>query len=154
MVGEEVVPPQPDLTAIRGGLVIDARWLDLILTGQKNWEMRGQRCLKREWIGLIQKGSKTVIGVCRVVGERGPLDLAEMTATYEMHRIPLEEIQEAYDRGWRRAWVLGDVHKLRKLIPYHHRGGAQKWVIFDDHVRVLLGKAEVKPVWGGRAIVQ
>lgn len=66
--------------------------------------------------------------------------------------IPLEEIKAVYDRGWRMAWVLGDVHKLNKPIPYHHRSGSQRWVIFDDQVRMLLEKAETETVGSDTAL--
>jgi hypothetical protein len=148
MTAEEVAPPRPDLSGIRSGLVIDGRWLDLILLAEKTWEMRSQRTRKREWIGLIRAGSKTVVGICRVVGEHGPLSLDQMKATYEKHCIPREEIQAAYERGWRWAWKLEEVYKLRKLIPYEHRNGAQRWVTFDDHVRALLKEVEVQGVTG------
>lgn len=143
MMVQELGPAQPDLCGIGSGLVIHGRWLDLILSGRKIWEMRSLRNHKREWIGLIRAGSKTVVGICRVVGEHGPLSLDQMKATHEKHCIPWEELQAAYERGWRWAWELEEVYKLGKPIPYEHRKGAQRWVNFDDQVRALLREVEL-----------
>jgi ASCH domain len=43
------------------GLIIDEPWISLIVSGEKTWEMRSRNTNVRGRIGLIRKGSKTVI---------------------------------------------------------------------------------------------
>ena len=62
------------------GLVIDEPWISKILQGLKCWEMRSGHTTIREQIALIRKGSGKVVGVARLVGCRGPLDLKELEA--------------------------------------------------------------------------
>ena len=56
------------------GLIIDAPWIDHILEGRKDWEMRSQATSVRGWIGLIRKGSGQVVGIARLV-DCGKADL-------------------------------------------------------------------------------
>ncbi len=44
------------------GLIIKPKWADLILTGQKTWEIRGSRTNKRGTIGIIKSGTGKVFG--------------------------------------------------------------------------------------------
>ena len=49
------------------GLIIDEPWISLIVSGEKSWEMRSRDTYVRGRIGLIRKGSKTVIGLADLV---------------------------------------------------------------------------------------
>src|SRR5438876_7688725 len=48
-------------------LIIDEPWISMIVSGQKTWEMRSRNTQVRGRIGLIRKGSKTVIGLADLV---------------------------------------------------------------------------------------
>lgn len=42
---------------IRSALIIREPWIDLVLSGQKSWELRSRSTEKRGLIGLIRKGA-------------------------------------------------------------------------------------------------
>ncbi|MBD3625195.1 MAG: ASCH domain-containing protein [Rhodobacteraceae bacterium] len=71
----------------RGPIVADP-WIDNILEGRKDWEMRSQATSVRGWFGLIRKGSGTVVGLARLVDCGRVLDQAEMIANFDHHCIP------------------------------------------------------------------
>ena len=110
---------------IRSGLIIDEPWISLILQGEKTWEMRTSRTRKREWFGLIRKGSGSIVGLATVRDALGPLADGEIAATFDKHRLRLDQI-----RKWRFPWVLEDVVRLDQPIKYIHRGGVV-WVTLD-----------------------
>jgi len=110
---------------IRSGLIIDEPWISLILRGDKTWEMRTNRTRKRERFGLIRKGSGSIVGLATVVDALGPLSDSEIAATFDKHRLHLDQI-----RNWRFPWVLEDVVCLDQPIKYIHAGGVV-WTTLD-----------------------
>lgn len=63
------------------GLIIKEKWLRLILSGLKSWEIRGSRTKKRGTIYLIQSGSSHIMGQVDIV------DCIELTKErYEKNR--------------------------------------------------------------------
>lgn len=50
------------------GLIIKEKWLRLILSGLKSWEIRGSRTKKRGTIYLIQSGSSHIMGQVEKAG--------------------------------------------------------------------------------------
>jgi len=111
---------------IRSGLIIKERWISLILRGEKTWEMRTNRTRKRERVGLIRKGSGSIVGLATVVDALGPLSDIEIAESFDKHRLRLDEIG-----GWRCPWVLEDVISLDQPIEYVHSGGVV-WVTLDS----------------------
>lgn len=94
---------------IERGIVIDRPWIDMILDGAKDWEMRSQWTNIRGWVALIAKkerGAKQtkVVGVAQIVDVLGPLSEEEMRRQVEHHRIPLDELDML--KRYRTAWVL------------------------------------------------
>jgi hypothetical protein len=75
------------------GLIIQSEPINEILADRKTWEIRGKRTHIRGTIGLIEKGTGTVVGVCELVECLGPLSLAEMRRNVEKHGIPLAELR-------------------------------------------------------------
>jgi hypothetical protein len=73
---------------ISRGLIIAELWIDHILEGRKDWEMRARPTAHRGWFGLIRKGSGTVVGMARLVDCGRELDRNEMIANSHHHRIP------------------------------------------------------------------
>jgi hypothetical protein len=73
-------------------LVIDERWISLIISGEKTWEMRSRNPLVRGRIALIRKGSKTVIGTADPVLTLPKLSPSELIANVGNHRVPESEI--------------------------------------------------------------
>lgn len=109
---------------IEKALVIREPWIDLILSGQKTWEMRGQRPSYRGWIGLIRKGSGRVSAIARLADVGHPLSEDEMVANFDKHRIPAAMIRSGEVAKWTTPWKLSDIRVLRQPVPYHHPNGA------------------------------
>lgn len=63
---------------------------DSIFDGGKVWEIRALPTHIRGTIGLIQRGSGKVVGLCEIVNCIGPLSLAEMRRNADKHRLPLK----------------------------------------------------------------
>jgi hypothetical protein len=81
-------------------------YIDQILEGTKVVEFRTKSTNIRGTIGLIRTGSKTVVGTCEIV--------------------------DVVDNGELYEWVLANVRRLKKPVPYHHRPGAVTWVKLDE----------------------
>ena len=130
------------------GLVIDTPWIDLILSGEKTWEMRSTSTSHRGWFGLIRKGSGAVHGVGRL-DESGPrLSPIEMLATMDRHRISESAISRGAVAKWTTPWKLGEVKRLPQPVPYRHKPGAVTWVLFDSDVSIAIAQelgADPKP---------
>lgn len=130
------------LLRIERALVVDAPWIDLILDGGKDWEMRTRATRVRGPVGLVRSGSGLVVGVVEVVGSLGPLSPAEMLANAERHRIPADLIESGAVAKWRHAWVLRSAARLRAPVPYRHPRGAVIWVTLDPEARAAVAAAE------------
>jgi len=119
---------------ITKGLVIASPWISLILSGQKDWEMRGRRTDHRGWFALIWKGMGEVYGVAKLVDVRPSLNEDEMVSNFDRHRIPEEAIRAGEVAGWTTPWVLSDVIRLPRPVRYKHPSGAVTWVKLEDQV--------------------
>lgn len=121
------------------GLVIDAPWISLILSGQKDWEMRSTGTNYRGWFGLIWKGMGSVYGVARLAGAGGPMSPQEMIEAFEHHRISEEMIRSGAVAKWNRPWFLADVVRLPSPVHYKHPNGAVTWVELSESVSLAIG---------------
>ena len=111
------------------GLVIRSPWIDMILSGDKTWEIRGSRTARRGRIALIQSGTKTVVGVCDLIDVEGPLSMSKLLANQPKHRIPAARLRRdgmPYKRTF--AWVLAHAARLPEPVAYEHPTGAVIWV--------------------------
>jgi hypothetical protein len=109
---------------IEKALAIREPWIDLILSGQTTWEMRGQRPSYRGWIGLIRKGSGRVACIARLDDVGHPLTEDEMVATFDKHRIPEAMIRSGEVAKWTTPWKLTDIRVLDEPVSYRHPNGA------------------------------
>ena len=106
-------------------------WIDMILAGKKKWEIRSKFTKKIGPVALIRTGSKTVVGIANLV------EVIQLTPqmAYEKYAImgfrPLTKA-EAKDLAGQYAWVLKDVVKFKKPVPYKHPSGAVTWVTLDE----------------------
>ena len=121
-------------------LLIRKEWLDLILTGRKTWEIRGNATKKRGQIALIESGSGTVVGTCKLVDVCGPLDVRELRANASKAGFEPLDIQEPPYRSTY-AWVLRSARRLPQPVPYAHPAGAVIWVKLSRQVSRHLGTA-------------
>lgn len=117
------------------GLIIHSEPINDILAGRKTWEIRGKRTHIRETIGLIEKGTGTVVGLCELVDCIGPLSLAGMRRNVSKHRIPLAHLRSRknhYKTIY--AWVLKKPRRLKPPVPYRHKSGVIIWHPLPDSI--------------------
>ena len=117
---------------IESGIVIADPWIDRILDGQKNWEMRSSSTSVRGPIALIKKGTGTIVGVATLTDCRGPFDKTELLQFVTKHTITEAQLATGAFDKWKYAWVLSDVKRLAHPIAYHHSKGAVIWVRLDS----------------------
>ena len=110
------------------GLIIKKKWLDLILAGQKTWEIRGSNTKVRGRIALIESGSGLVLGEAHLVDVVGPLTKREMLANVKKHHVTEETIRRGLRYKSPHAWILTNAKRYRKPVPYDHPAGAVIWV--------------------------
>jgi hypothetical protein len=122
------------------GLVIAAPWVGLIADGKKTWEMRTRPTKVRGWIGLIEKGTGTIIGIACLEGSRPPLRPNLHHLYFKKHRVPPSSSRKTYDGKYLTPWVLAKAFRLPKPLPYQHPSGAVTWVAFADEVSRSLSR--------------
>lgn len=125
---------------LASALIIRAEPLAKILSGRKTWEMRGRAVGKRGTIGLIEKGSKTIVGVADLVDCRGPLSREEMLANVDKHGIESHRLDSPEVAKWRHAWVLTNARRLQRPVPYRHTSEVQ-WVTLDAKLAEAVRRA-------------
>lgn len=116
------------------GLIIREPWIDLILQGEKTWEMRGPRTAVRGRVALIRKGAGAVCGVADLVGTEPALDAAGLAASRDRHRIPASMDAAVLEAGWLVPWVLANARPLARPVSYVHPSGAVVWVALTPEV--------------------
>ena len=92
-------------------LVVKKKWLDLILSGAKTWEIRGRATRKRGWIHFAesQAGGK----------------LRGRARHYKKHCVPSLSVLP-YVKIY--AWVLEDAEEFEKPFEFDQKRGAVIWV--------------------------
>jgi hypothetical protein len=135
---------------MKSGLVIRPRWIELILQGKKTWEMRSQPTRIRGPIGLIRQGSGLVVGTARLSDCRPALTRDDYMRYGEKHAVPESMLDEVLANRWVFPWVLSDVYRLPKPVPYDHKSGAVIFVTLGTSVVAEIamqdsGAASVEP---------
>lgn len=105
-------------------LIVKQPWVDLILSGEKTWEMRSQSTKIRGLVGLIEQGTGLIVGEFYLdrVGE--PLDNFDIGYGQHLHRVDDLTLLEK----WRYPWILSRAQRYEEPIPYNHPQGAVVWV--------------------------
>ena len=106
-------------------LVVKKEWLNLILAGQKTWEIRGSSTSKRGWVHFAesQAGGK-LRGRARLVN-CFPVPTESFQRHYKKHCVPsltMVPYKTVY------AWVFEDAEEFEKPFEYEHKQGAVIWV--------------------------
>lgn len=114
------------------GLLVLPPYIEMILEGRKTWEMRSRRCSFREQIGLIQSKTQTVVGVADVVDCIGPMTDKERLEAEDHHCVAPSVWVNPKFTGYRFAWVLSNLQRLSKPVPYCHPKGAVIWVTLNQ----------------------
>ena len=113
------------------GLIIRSPWVEMILDGQKTWEIRGRATHVRGPIALIRGGSGLVVGTCELVDVVGPFTLADLRDNAGKAGLqPGEPTALPYKTTY--AWVLRNAKKFSSPRPYEHPSGAVIWVRLPD----------------------
>jgi len=113
------------------GLVVKKRWLDLILSGEKTWEMRSENLGFRGPIALIEARTRRIRGIADLVDVGPALSRQQMMDAINFHRIPHNEIDSAIARRWVRPWVLRNVRRIDPPIYSKHLPGGS-WRNLDS----------------------
>lgn len=108
------------------GLIVKSPWIDLILKGEKTWEIRGSHTKIRGKIALIKSGTGTILGTVDVVDSK-LLTLEEYQASEAYHRRNKEDTANAPYKKIH-AWLLKNPVLFDEPIPYEHPQGAVIWV--------------------------
>lgn len=95
-----------------------------ILRGSKTWEIRSRATSVRGPIALIQSGTGTIVGTCRIVACVGPFTIEERRSGWKKAAFPRGRLLPA---GFY-AWVVQGARRLRSPVPYRHPRGAITWV--------------------------
>ena len=104
------------------GLVIKKCWIELILSGQKTWEMRSYRLTYRGWIGLVQKKTEFVYGIAHLVDVGCPLSISELIDTIDKHQIDKATIlSDGFN--YKIPWIFKDIQRLGQPVRIRKRNG-------------------------------
>jgi len=114
---------------IEKSLIIKQPWIDLILRGEKVWEMRSRATHIRGRIGLIEQGTGLIIGEGELVD---CIAIDQLGISLNMPSRPLVEYHCVSDESlltkYRFAWVIENPVRYETPIPYEHPKGAVIWV--------------------------
>jgi hypothetical protein len=116
------------------GPVIERPWVRLIADGKKTWEMRARPTNVRGWIGLIEKGTGTVIGIACLTALLPPLQPDVHHLHFKKHRVSAVAGRKRYMGRYVIPWKLTKAFKLSRPAPYEHPAGAVIWVTFSHKV--------------------
>jgi hypothetical protein len=106
-------------------LVVKKRWLDKILAGEKDCEIRSSNTSRRGWIHFAEsKAGGKLMGRARLV-DCFELSKAEF-AKGRSHHCVLRLSVVPYKRMF--AWVLENAERFEKPFVYEHEQGAVVWV--------------------------
>ena len=106
-------------------LVVKKHWLDKILAGDKDWEIRGCSTARRGWVHFAEsKAGGALMGRARLIDcIRIPRDM------FESH-IGRHHVAKLADVPYKIifAWVFADAERFAKPFVYKHSCGAVIWV--------------------------
>ena len=105
-------------------LIIRKPWIDLILNGEKTWEMRSAPTNIRGRIGLIEQGTGNIVGECYLDYVGVSVDNLDIGYGHHKHKVDDLSLLEK----WKYPWVLSRALRYEKPIPYKHPKGAVTWV--------------------------
>jgi hypothetical protein len=98
--------------------------------------MRSRNTAVRGRIGLIRKGSKTVVGVANLVSTLPKVSVSDLRANVAKHQVGASEIDDEFKHNT--AWVLERARPLRQPVPFHFPLGAIIWVNLDAAVTAIV----------------
>src|SRR5713101_7849322 len=119
----------PRAAAKLKGIVVRQPYVDWILDGRKTWEIRGSATTIRGPVALIQGGSGTIVGTCRLKDVIGPLRRKDLQRNAGKLNCKASELAgPRYYGDHTYAWVLSNVRRLLNPVSYRNPAGAVIWV--------------------------
>jgi hypothetical protein len=108
-------------------LIVHKPWANMIVSGEKKWELRSRRRKIRDRVGIIEAGSAEIIGAATLVDciDVASSQVGSLSRWFGLHRVPTEKLSRYLIRY---AWCFEDAEIFKPGIPYHHPKGAQVWV--------------------------
>lgn len=110
------------------GLIIKKKWLDLITSGKKTIEIRGNNTKKQgERIYLLESGTHRVVATA-IISSTYPISCSDWSEKREKHCVDISysDLKKRYKTPC--AWVLTDVELIQDILYYEHPQGAVIWV--------------------------
>lgn len=129
---------------IEKALIVREPWASKIVSGRKILEIRGSSTNIRGPIGIIAGGTGKIIGVCELVGVRGPLSMEEYIDTYSLRgAVDPQYLTKTQTLPYKQtfAWELKNPKRLHEPINYEHPNGAVIWVKLKKYTQQALDKA-------------
>merc|ERR1712050_623350 len=123
----ELSPARSPLPQKHVAHVVKKKWLDLILSGKKTWEIRGTSTKNRRVVRLAQSGSGHLVGEIKIT------NCLRVSAEDLVRNVDKHCIADLGIVKYRRifAWVLACPKRYDEPRPYHHPVGAIMWINLD-----------------------
>lgn len=116
-------------------LVVAPYWANLLLSGEKKWELRGKSTPKRGRIAIAASGTGTLLGEIHIIDsvkvlEDGVSLLPLPLSSFE----PLHCVKDLRILKYRKvhAWVMRDPIRYDRPRKYVHKTGAVTWVSLSN----------------------
>lgn len=109
------------------GLILKPHWADLILSGEKTIEIRGNNTKIRGTIGIIKSKSGSVFGTVDLYDSIF-LTKELYEGLREIHKVGIsyEELLKIYPKPY--GWCFRNAFKYDKPLKYNHKRGCVIWV--------------------------
>ncbi len=110
-------------------LIVKKKWLDLILSGTKTWEIRRGRCTKNLGrIYFVESGTGNVVGYANFKDNIGPLSVAEFNHGTKRSCVDKVTSKTKLPYGDKTfAWVMEGARRLRSPIRIKIKPGTVIW---------------------------
>jgi hypothetical protein len=115
-------------------LVVAQPWADLLVEGDKTWELRTTSTKVRGPVGIAAKGTGTVVGAVDLVDVHGPFSRTEIAPFEHLHRVPASSVSTYGGPKGLYAWEMANAVRFETPVPYTHPQGAVIWVRLDPPV--------------------
>lgn len=97
--------------------------------------MRSRHVSIRGRIGLIEKGSGTLVGEIDLVDSIGPLSRDDLATGTQNHQITESRLPSSeWMHRWNHARVMAAPTRYQNPVPYTHPSGAVTWVNLEKQL--------------------
>ena len=120
------------------GLILDGLYLEKILNGSSNLEMRSGFTNRCELIALIKQDCKLIVGIANLVGIYRPLSYQTYQQPGDHERVSEERLQSGNIDNWDIAWVLENARPLLKAVSYPAFNDIDRWVNLEPQIQEQL----------------